>query len=181
MIINKGSFIRRQYVIPIGSRIIKSLIGRFLGKFMWFCGFSDCREQFYLLKNRNNEFYRLRRSFWIEKTQIMPIREQILWIYRSQAACTENTIQSQRGTCSHHGKYRANGGHAACTEKTEPVAKQQKWNCVSKQRKIAPRHQQGIQKYWGYRRYPQYRIKNPPAVQNRRCRLHEDTCRCFVL
>ena len=39
----------------------------------------------------------------------------------------------------------------------------------------------GIQKYWGYRRYPQYRIKNPPAVQNRRCRLHEDTCRCFVL
>lgn len=117
MIINKGSFIRRQYVIPIGSRIIKSLIGRFLGKFMWFCGFSDCREQFYLLKNRNNEFYRLRRSFWIEKTQIMPIREQILWIYRSQAACTENTIQSQRGTCSHHGKYRANGEHAACTEK----------------------------------------------------------------
>jgi len=78
MIINKGSFIRRQYVIPIGSRIIKSLIGRFLGKFMWFCGFSDCREQFYLLKNRNNEFYRLRRSFGIEKTQIMPIREQIL-------------------------------------------------------------------------------------------------------
>ena len=72
MIINKGSFIRRQYVIPIGSRIIKSLIGRFLG------GFSDCREQFYLLKNRNNEFYRLRRSFGIEKTQIMPIREQIL-------------------------------------------------------------------------------------------------------
>jgi len=59
----------------------------------------------------------LRRSFWIEKTQIMPIREQILWIYRSQAACTENTIQSQRGTCSHHGKYRANGEHAACTEK----------------------------------------------------------------
>jgi len=63
----------------------------------------------------------LRRSFWIEKTQIMPIREQILWIYRSQAACTENTIQSQRGTCSHHGKYRANGGHAAITENTEPT------------------------------------------------------------
>ena len=39
----------------------------------------------------------------------------------------------------------------------------------------------GDKKYWGYRRYPQYRIKNPPAVQNRRCRLHEDTCRCFVL
>ena len=120
MIINKGSFIRRQYVIPIGSRIIKSLIGRFLGKFMWFCGFSDCREQFYLLKNRNNEFYRLRRSFGIEKTQIMPIREQILWIYRSQAAITENTeptgdmqpsrkIQSQRGTRSLHGKNRACG------------------------------------------------------------------------
>ena len=78
MMINKGSFIRRQYVIPIGSRIIKSLIGRFLGKFMRFCGFSDCGEQFYLLKNRNNESYRLRRSFWIEKTQNMPIREQIL-------------------------------------------------------------------------------------------------------
>ena len=78
MMINKGSFIRRRYVIPIGSRIIKSLIGRFLGKFMRFCGFSDCGEQFYLLKNRNNESYRLRRSFWIEKTQIMPIREQIL-------------------------------------------------------------------------------------------------------
>ena len=152
--INKGSFIRRQYVIPIGSRIIKSLIGRFLGKFMWFCGFSDCGEQFYLLKNRNNESYRLRRSFGIEKSQNVPIRGQILWIYRSQAAWTE---------------------------KTEPVAKQQKWNCVSEQRKIAPRHWQGIQKYWGYRRYPQYRIKNPPAVQNRRCRLHEDTCRCFVL
>ena len=78
MMINKGSFIRRQYVIPIGSRIIKSLIGRFLGKFMRFCGFSDCREQFYLLKNRNNESYRLRRSFGIEKAQNVPIRGQIL-------------------------------------------------------------------------------------------------------
>ncbi|MEQ3341317.1 hypothetical protein AAA111_01825 [Lachnospira eligens] len=49
-----------------------------MGKFMWFCGFSDCGEQFYLLKNRNNESYRLRRSFGIEKAQNVPIREQIL-------------------------------------------------------------------------------------------------------
>ena len=140
MMINKGSFIRRQYVIPIGSRIIKSLIGRFLGKFMWFCGFSDCGEQFYLLRNRNNESYRLRRSFWIEKTQNMPIREQILWIYRSQAAITENTIQSQRGTRSLCGKKQSQRGYAASTEKQSRWQKPQKWNCVSEQRKIAPRH-----------------------------------------
>ena len=57
---------------------ICSLIGRFLGKFMWFCGFSDCGEQFYLLKNRNNESYRLRRSFGIEKAQNVPIRDYIM-------------------------------------------------------------------------------------------------------
>ena len=30
------------------------------------------------IKNRNNESYRLRRSFGIEKAQNVPIREQIL-------------------------------------------------------------------------------------------------------
>ena len=40
MMINKGSFIHRQYVIPIGSRIIKSLIGKFFKKS---CDFVDFR------------------------------------------------------------------------------------------------------------------------------------------
>ncbi len=62
----------------------------------------------------------------------MPIKSKY-YEYIGQAAITENTEPT--GTCSHHGKYRANGDTQPARKKTEPAAKQQKWNCVSEQRK----------------------------------------------